>query len=73
MTIKTIPAGRFKATCLDLMDRVRDTRTSFEITKHGVPIARLGPILDDSPFIGSVKIEFHGDIITAIDEVWDAE
>lgn len=73
MTIKTIPAGKFKATCLDLMNQVRETRTSFEITKHGVPIARLGPILEETPFIGSTKIEFHGDILAPLDEVWDAE
>ncbi len=39
-----IPAAEFKATCLKLMDRVRETRAEYVITKHGEPVARLVPI-----------------------------
>jgi prevent-host-death family protein len=42
-----IPAGDFKARCLQLMERVRTTRTEVVITKRGRPIAKLVPIEDE--------------------------
>jgi len=39
----SIPAAAFKARCLKLMDRVRETGTEFVVTKHGEPVARLVP------------------------------
>ena len=38
-----IAAAEFKATCLELMDRVRETGAEYVITKHGVAVARLVP------------------------------
>ena len=40
----TISASEFKATCLDLMERVARERTSIVVTKRGVPVARLVPV-----------------------------
>jgi prevent-host-death family protein len=54
----TVPAASFKARCLELMDRVRETRETYVITKHGKPVAKLvacDPTLDDRPFVGSMK------------------
>jgi len=42
-----IPAGKFKATCLKLMDRVAATGEPIVITKRGKPLARLVPVRDD--------------------------
>jgi prevent-host-death family protein len=72
----TIAAAEFKATCLQLMDRVRDTRTEYVVTKHGRPVAKLVPC--DQPktamrFIGSMK----GTVLSyerptePLDDVWD--
>ena len=36
-------AAEFKATCLELMDRVRETGVEYVVTKHGRPVARLVP------------------------------
>lgn len=36
-----IPAAKFKATCLELMDRVATTGETIVITKHGRPVAQL--------------------------------
>ena len=41
---KKIPAGKFKAECLQVMEKVRKTRRKITITKRNVPIAQLGPI-----------------------------
>jgi prevent-host-death family protein len=39
--MQQIPAAKFKATCLELMDRVAATGEEIVITKHGKPVARL--------------------------------
>ena len=38
-----LPAADFKAKCLKLMDRVRETGVEYVITKHGEPVAKLVP------------------------------
>lgn len=38
-----VAAAEFKAHCLELMDRVRDTREEYVVTKHGKPVAKLVP------------------------------
>lgn len=53
----TLPASEFKTRCLELMDRVRETRESYLITKHGKPVARLVACEAgdaERPFFGSM-------------------
>lgn len=38
-----VAAAEFKATCLQLMDRVRETGVEYVITKHGTPVAKVVP------------------------------
>jgi prevent-host-death family protein len=38
-----LPAAEFKARCLELMDRVRETGVEYVVTKHGRPVAKLVP------------------------------
>jgi prevent-host-death family protein len=38
-----VAAADFKARCLELMDRVRETGAEYVVTKHGEPVARLVP------------------------------
>ena len=71
-----IKAGEFKAKCLELMDWVAAGHEEIIITKRGKPVAKLVPI-DTKPVrdvFGWMKgtIIFEGDIISPIDEVWDA-
>jgi prevent-host-death family protein len=40
---RSIAAAEFKARCLELMDRVRETGVEYVVTKHGEPVARLVP------------------------------
>jgi prevent-host-death family protein len=72
----TIAAAEFKATCLQLMDRVRETRAEYVVTKHGRPVARLVPY--DEPksatrFIGSMKgtVLAYERPTDPLDDVWD--
>lgn len=68
-------AGKFKAECLQVMDKVRKSRRSIILTKRNVPVAKLVPIDDsEEKIFGSMKgtVHFIGDIMKPIDEDWNA-
>ncbi len=44
-----IPATKFKAQCLALMDRVAERRETYVITKRGKPVAKLVPADPPAP------------------------
>ncbi len=71
-----IPAGEFKAKCLQVLDEVQRLRMPIVITKRGKPVAKLVP-LDEHPesFIGSMQgtMEIIGDIVSPIDVKWEAD
>jgi prevent-host-death family protein len=50
-------AAEFKAKCLELMDRVRETGGEYVVTKHGKPFAKLVPYTEPTrkSFFGSLK------------------
>ena len=52
-----VAAAEFKTRCLELMDRVRETGAEYVITKHGVPVARLVPVVEArrTRFFGSMQ------------------
>ena len=54
---ESVAAAEFKARCLELMDRVRETGVEYVVTKHGEPVAKLVPYraLERVPFFGSMK------------------
>jgi len=73
----TIPAGKFKATCLQLLDRSAQGET-ITITKRGKVVGRLVPPEPEAerPFvsiIGSMKGKIHilGDIVSPDFEAWE--
>ena len=72
-----IPAGEFKAKCLQLMDRVARTREPIVITKRGRPVAKL-VTADDSqpqaPLFGYMagSAEIRGDVVRTPDLDWSA-
>ena len=70
---KTIPAGKFKAECLGLLDEVEATGEPLVVTKHGRPVAKVVPVEAEKPasLLGSVR--FIGDIVEPIDDAWDAD
>ena len=73
---RQIPAGKFKATCLAVLDQVQRERSEVVITKRGKPVARLVPVEDTAPEIfGRMKGSgiILGDIVSPIYENWDAK
>ena len=74
MTMKKsqeVPAARFKAECLALLDRVAETGEELIVTKRGRPVARIVPVAkgERSTLLGSVEI--IGDITAPIGEEWE--
>lgn len=73
--MKMIPAGEFKAKCLQMMDEVDEKHLSFIITKHGKPVAKLVPVdMTAKTAFGCLKntVSIQEDIIAPIDEEWSA-
>lgn len=54
---RRVAAAEFKARCLELMDRVRETGVEYIVTKHGTPVAKLVPVVERPrrPLFGSMK------------------
>ena len=71
-----IGAGEFKIQCLRLIDRVAEENAEFVVTRYGRPVARLVPYGDAPPSIfGHVagSVLRYGDLVSPIDEAWDAD
>ncbi len=77
MKHQTIAAGKFKATCLALLDEVQRERKEIIITKRGKPVARILPVENEKVpnLFGRMKgsVEILGDIVSPTGEIWDAE
>jgi len=72
-----ISAGEFKAKCLSLMDKAKEGHEEIIITKYSKPVARLLPFEEkpEKPLFGYLKgsVVIEGDIISSLEEKWDAE
>jgi prevent-host-death family protein len=71
-----ISAAKFKARCLELMDRVNEFGEEILITKRGKPVAKLGPVagrpVRSSFGCMSKKGKVLSDIESPVDVEWDA-
>lgn len=67
-------ASVFKARCLALLDEVAQTHTGLVVTKHGRPVARIVPIEEARPTMGSVSLlsDDESDYFST-GETWHAE
>ena len=68
---RSIPAGRFKATCLALLDEVAATGETLVVTKRGRPVAQVSPVAPPRSLAGSIRRE--RDLVSPIGGTWDAE
>ena len=72
-----IAAAEFKATCLELMERVREAGAEYVVTKHGRPVAKLVPYEGPGkkPLFGALK----GSVVKVerpydpLDDDWDVD
>jgi prevent-host-death family protein len=75
--MSTIPAGVFKAKCLELMDEVERTKKEVVVTKYGKPVAKLVPVQGGptKPLFGRAKgtvVTISEDAFAPEPELWDA-
>lgn len=70
---RLMAAGRFKAECLAVLDRVAETGEPVVVTKRGRPVAEVVPIRTrrSRPLRGSAKT--RGDIVGPILGDWNIE
>jgi prevent-host-death family protein len=74
--MKQMPAGKFKAQCLAIMDQVMNSGEPIVITKHGKPVVKLVPAenrVDDIFGYMADKIKIVGDIVGPITPLEDWE
>jgi prevent-host-death family protein len=72
--MRTIPAGRFKAQCLKLLDEVAETGETIVVTKRGKPVAKVEPVAEPPSLAGSVIYLVDDDeLLFSTGEVWDVE
>jgi prevent-host-death family protein len=70
-----IGAAGFKARCLELMNRVRETGVEYIVTKHGEPVAKLVPY--EAPGRASLFGSMKGTVLRfdrpfdPLDDEWD--
>ncbi len=67
----SVPAGEFKARCLDLLAQVTQSWAEFVVTKRGRPVARVSPVEPPPDLKGSIVRQ--GDLVSATAETWAAE
>lgn len=74
---RLIPAAKFKAECLHLMNTVHEKHVTYIITKRGKPFAKLVPIskVQTTNYFGYLQgtATTEGNIIDSLDLQWDAE
>jgi len=73
---REVSASAFKNSCLQLIDRVRQTREEIVVTKYGQPVAKLVAFEEGTAQLfghlaGSVTI--HGDVVAPVEAEWNAE
>jgi prevent-host-death family protein len=74
MVMQLIPAARFKAQCLALLDEVALTGEEIVVTKRGRPVARVVAIEEPQALDGSVTFLVGDDeLVAPLGEAWDAE
>lgn len=71
---KIIAAGKFKATCLALLDEVQTSGQEIVVTKYGKPVAKIVPVeSDETERFNELKgsVTFKGDVVEPLgSEVW---
>ncbi len=74
--MKTVPASKFKAQALGLLDEVAKTGEELIVTKRGKPVARVLPVSppqDVRPGWLSDTLVGMGDLISPVaEEEWEA-
>jgi prevent-host-death family protein len=73
MSARTVPASKFKAQCLAMLDEVAATGEEIVVTKRGRAVARVVSAETPSSLRGSVSFNVPDEeLIEPLDIDWDA-
>jgi prevent-host-death family protein len=71
---RSIAVSTLKAKALAIVEEVASTGTTVIITKRGKPVARLVPMQEPAPLLGSVTLLVaEEDFLAPAGQPWDAE
>ncbi len=76
MTMKatrTMPAGEFKAKCLEVLDRVAREGSACVVTKRGRPVAKVVPIDAAKPRSIRGSVKYLTDITEPLGDAWPVD
>jgi prevent-host-death family protein len=74
MSSRTVPASRFKAECLAMLDEVAATGEEIIVTKRGRPVARVVAAREPPGLLGSVSYNVSDEeLVKPLEVSWDAE
>ena len=71
--VRSIAASEFKATCLDVLDRVARDGSAYIITKRGKPVAQVVPV--DAPVARTARgsVTYLTDIVEPLGDDWPVD
>ena len=74
--METVNISTFKATCLELLKRVKQTGQPLLVTRRGEPVAEIVPPKAERKerrWLGSGRKsgKIHEDVVSPTEEVWD--
>jgi prevent-host-death family protein len=76
MTMKparSIPAGEFKAKCLEVLDRVAKDGGAYIVTKRGRPVAKVVPVEAPKPRSIRGSVTYLSDITAPLGDDWPVD
>jgi prevent-host-death family protein len=76
MVENSVGATEFKAHCLALLDQVAQDRVPIIVTKHGRPVARVIPYVEDGGRAFGLlagTVQAGDDLVAPIGEDWEAD
>ena len=73
---REVPASAFKNSCLQLIDRVRQTREEIVVTRYGHPVARRVAFENGTAqLFGHLasSVTIHSDVVAPVEAEWNVD
>jgi prevent-host-death family protein len=71
--IRSMPAGEFKAKCLEVLDRVAREGSAYVVTKRGRPVAKVVPVEAAKPRSVRGSVKYLADIVRPLGDEWPVD
>jgi len=71
--LRSMPAGEFKARCLEVLDRVAREGDAYVVTKRGRPVAKVVPVEAPKPRSVRGSVRYLSDIVEPIGDDWPVD